>query len=108
MASVSGHLYEGEEEYEVESILRHKGEGASRLYQVLWKGYPITKASWEPESNLRNAPDILEDYLHRVAEAENRRPWTREAGDVVDGVPEDLLEPSQSSRDGYSWCSDVK
>ena len=70
-------LVEGEEEYEVESILRHKGKGASRLYQVLWKGYPITEASWEPESNLQNAPDILEDYLRRVAEAENRRPRTR-------------------------------
>ena len=70
-------LVKGEEEYEVESILRHKGKGASRLYQVLWKGYPITEASWEPESNLLNAPDILEDYLRRVAEADNQRPRTR-------------------------------
>ena len=34
----------GEEEYEVEAILRHKGKGAWRLYLVMWKGYPITKA----------------------------------------------------------------
>ena len=70
-------LVEGEEEYEVEAILRHKGKGSSRLYQVLWKGYPITEASWEPESHLRNAPQILEDYLRRVAEVESRRPRTR-------------------------------
>ena len=38
-------VIEGEEEYEVEGILRHKGEGALRRYLVLWKGYPLTEAS---------------------------------------------------------------
>ena len=37
-------MVEGEEEYEVEAILRHKGKGARRLYLVMWKGYPITEA----------------------------------------------------------------
>ena len=60
-------VVDGEEEFEVEAILWHKGTGAWRLYQVLWKGYPITEASWEPESHLCNAPQILEDYLRRVA-----------------------------------------
>ena len=60
-------MVDGEEEFEVEAILRHKGFGAQRLYQVLWKGYLITEASWEPESHLRNAPQILEEYLRRVA-----------------------------------------
>ena len=67
-------VVDGEEEFEVEAILRHKGSGARRLYQVLWKGYPITEASWEPESHLRNAPQILEEYLrHVVAETSVRR-----------------------------------
>ncbi len=68
-------IVEGEEEYEVEDILRHKGQGARRLYQVMWKGYPITEASWEPESSLQHAPAILEDYLRRVAahQREQRR-----------------------------------
>ena len=52
-------LVDGEEEYEVEAILRHKGTCSLCLYQVLWKGYPITEASWEPESHLQNAPHIL-------------------------------------------------
>ena len=60
-------VVDGEEEFEVEAILRHKGTGAQRLYQVLHKGYPITEASWEPESHLRNATQILEDYLCRIA-----------------------------------------
>ena len=59
-------VVDGEEEYEVEVILRHKRKGAWRLYLVMWKGYPITKASWEPELHLPNAPLILEDYLHHV------------------------------------------
>ena len=59
-------VIDGEGEYEVEAILGHKGKGAQCLYLVMWKVYPITEASWEPESHLRNAPLILEDYLHRV------------------------------------------
>ena len=57
---------DGGEEYEVETILRHKGKEARRMYLVMWKEYPITEASWEPESHLQNAPLILEDYLRQV------------------------------------------
>ena len=64
---------ESAKESEVEAILRHKGKGARRLYLVIWKGYPITKASREPESHLRNAPLILEDYLYRVGAEGQRR-----------------------------------
>ena len=66
-------VVDGEEEYEVEAILRHKGKGVQRLYLVMWKGYPITEASWEPESHLRNAPLPLEDYLRRVGVEDQRR-----------------------------------
>ena len=66
-----------EEEDKFEVILRHKGKGSSHLYQVLWKGYPITKASWEPESHLQNAPHILEDYLCQVAKVESQQSRTR-------------------------------
>ena len=58
-------------EYEVEGILRHKGTSAQRRYLVLWKGYPLTEATWEPKSHLTTVPDILEEYLRRV-EAQNR------------------------------------
>ena len=70
-------MVEGEEEYEVEAILRHKGTKSQRLYLVLWKGYPVTKASWEPESNLQHAPRILEDYLLRIATIDGKRIRTR-------------------------------
>ena len=69
-------MVEGHEEYEVEAILRHKGKGARRLYQVLWKGFPIAEASWEPESHLANAPQAMEEYLHRITaeDTPQRRP----------------------------------
>ena len=71
-------VVDGEEEYEVEAILRHKGKGAQHLYLVMWKGYPITEASWEPESHLRNASLILEDYLRRVGVEDQR--WHQNRG----------------------------
>ena len=40
---------------------------------MIWKGYPITEASWEPESHFQNAPLILEDYLRYVKAKEARR-----------------------------------
>ena len=58
-------------EYEVKGILWHQGTDARRRYLVLWKGYPLTEATWEPESHLTNAPNILEEYLRRV-ETQNR------------------------------------
>ena len=72
-------VVDGEEECEVEAILRHKGSGARHLYQVSWKGYPITEASWEPESHIHNAPQILEEYLCRVATETSvrQRQWNR-------------------------------
>ena len=58
-------------EYAVQGILRHQGTSARCQYLVLWKGYPLTEAAWEPESHLTNALDILEEYLCRV------EAWTR-------------------------------
>ena len=58
-------LIEGEEEYEVEAIKAHKRSRGRMTYHVKWKGYPDAESSWEPEDNLRNAPDILQAYKRR-------------------------------------------
>ena len=44
---------------------------------MLWKDYPVTEASWEPESNLQHALEILEDYLRRIATVDRKRVRTR-------------------------------
>ena len=59
-------LVDGEMEYEVETILCHRGKGAQHRYLILWKGYPLSEATWQPESHLLNAPDIFVDYLKHV------------------------------------------
>ena len=70
-------VVDGEEEFEVKAILRHKGFGARHLYQMLWKDYPIAEASWEPETHLLNAPQILEEYLLYVV-AETLVRWRQQ------------------------------
>ena len=55
-------------EYGVEGILWHQGKEARHRYLVLWKGYPLHEATWEPKSHLANAPNILEEYLRHVLE----------------------------------------
>ena len=62
---------EGALEYEVESILEHRFRGTRNpkaYYKVAWKGYGIEHNSWEPESNVVNAPEIVADYWKRLAE----------------------------------------
>ena len=58
-------LVEGEEVYEVESILNHRKRGRGYQYYVKWKGYPISDASWEPEHSFSNDGDILTHYKQR-------------------------------------------
>jgi hypothetical protein len=62
---------EGALEYEVKSILEHQFWGTRNpkaYYKVAWKGYGVEHNSWEPESNVVNAPEIVADYWKRQAE----------------------------------------
>jgi hypothetical protein len=56
-------LIDGEdEEWEVERIIGHRKQGRDHQYHVMWKGYPISKATWEPESAFAHASDTLQEY----------------------------------------------
>ena len=59
-------LVEGHLAYDVEAIIRHKGTGSRRRYLVVWKGYPLTEATWEPEAHLLHANEILAEYLRHL------------------------------------------
>jgi Chromo (CHRromatin Organisation MOdifier) domain len=55
-------IEEGEEVYKVEQILKHRKCGQGYEYLIKWVGYLITKALWEPKSNLTGVTDILQEY----------------------------------------------
>jgi hypothetical protein len=62
---------EGALEYEVNQFLSIN-LGAletpwNAYYKVAWKGYGIEHNSWEPESNVVNAPKIVANYWKRQA-----------------------------------------
>ena len=58
-------LEDGEEVYEVETILNHRKRGRSYQYYIKWKGYPVSDASWEPEQAFSDDGDTLSRYKRR-------------------------------------------
>lgn len=53
------------DEYEVEAILDSRIRNRRLHYLVLWKGYHLSDATWEPAIHLRNAPDLVRDFHSR-------------------------------------------
>jgi Chromo (CHRromatin Organisation MOdifier) domain len=54
-------ILDGEEVYNVETILKHRKRGRSYQYLIKWEGYPISEASWEPETAFSDG-DLLSTY----------------------------------------------
>ena len=40
------------DEFLIDQILKRRGTGRTREYQVKWRGYPLTEATWEPRAPL--------------------------------------------------------
>jgi hypothetical protein len=57
----------GEEEYEVDSILAHRGSGRGRAFLVRWKGYGPEHDTWEPLRNLANTKQLLAEYYAKIS-----------------------------------------
>ena len=55
-------LIDGEEEYEVKVVLRHRGKPGCRTFLIRWKGYSTAEDTWEPERNLSNAQPLISEY----------------------------------------------
>jgi hypothetical protein len=58
-------LLEGEEVYEVETILKHWRRERVYQYYVKWTGYPITEATWEHASAFSLDGNMLKEYQDR-------------------------------------------
>jgi Chromo (CHRromatin Organisation MOdifier) domain len=55
-------ILDGEKVYNVETILKHQRRRWSYQYLIKWEGYPISKASWEPEEAFSDDGDLLAIY----------------------------------------------
>ena len=53
-------IVDGEEVYQVKSILKHRRQGQGYQYLIKWEGYLITEASWEPKSAFSDDGDLLD------------------------------------------------
>ena len=53
---------EGEPQYEVESLLRHRAQCGGTRYLVRWTGYGQEHDEWLHEDELGHARRILEQY----------------------------------------------
>ena len=61
---------EENDEFEVEEILKHDDSKRRqfqdpRLYLVKWKGYPYSENTWEPEWNLTNCQNKVQEYYRK-------------------------------------------
>lgn len=63
---------QGEEEFEVETILDSRLRRGRLEYLVRWKGYTPEHDSWEPERNLENTPEQIVAFRSRHSGAPRR------------------------------------
>lgn len=58
----------GDLEYEVKCILDHRFYGKCHQFLIRWLGYSAKHNSWEPETAVENASEIVDQYksTHRL------------------------------------------
>jgi len=59
-------LIQGQEEWEIEKILDLQQRHGKNKYLVRWKGYTQGDNTWEPEENLQNTGEKLQEYLQSI------------------------------------------
>jgi hypothetical protein len=100
---------DGELEFEVEKILLHREKKTNKVvkkeYYVKWLGYGPEHCTWEPESQLKNAQECLDNYwalqqqLHQAALARQsaKQSATRKRN-PTEKPGEGLIESSKRKR----------
>lgn len=52
-----------DEEYEVERVLDSRVKDGELKFYVLWEGFSMEEATWEPRSNLENSTEAIDEYF---------------------------------------------
>ena len=86
---------EGQEEFEVEEVLKSRKNRGKLEYLVKWKGYGNEENSWEPKKNLSNTKEILADFYIKHPDALRVMEWT-ELPDYIRSVQMSNLNTIQS------------
>jgi len=60
-------------EWLVEQVLNSRMHRSKLQYLVKWEGYPASEATWEPEGNLQNASQLVQDFHRKNPKAVNPR-----------------------------------
>lgn len=79
-------IVQGEEEWVVEKICDFKKSRGKRYYLVHWLGYDESDRTWEPASNLKNAPEIVKKFhkdLKKKPAPETPRKTRRKKGGMM-------------------------
>ena len=69
-------LIRSEEEYKMEAIIFHEGPPGWQKYLTAWKGYPSSENTWELETNLKHAKQILKEYKRTTMSLSWKKPST--------------------------------
>ena len=82
---------ERDEEYEVDYIVASRIYRRQLQYLVHWKGYEEHERTWEPASNVKNAPLVVEHFYKENPSAPRKLHMTQSAFDsLFKPVPENL------------------
>ena len=82
------------EEYEVDTIVDSRIYKGKLQYLVHWKGYDESKRTWEPVSNLRNSPEIVEQFHASHPSAHRRLCMTQaDFNSLFSSMPINLYDP---------------
>jgi Chromo (CHRromatin Organisation MOdifier) domain len=55
-------MQDGEEEFEVDSIISHRRQRGKSQYLVKWLGWPLSESRWEEENQLTHCDSALKHF----------------------------------------------